>query len=178
VTVKHRLVQVVSRTTFDALLGVAREPYRAMMLVQWALGVRPGEVCKLRHADVDFADSTLVTPIDGKSGERRLPFDPRGAAAIAMQSWDDGRGERDYFFGGETAVKVSTYNQTLARYSNRIGIARLRPYALRHTFASRLMHNGEAVADIAGLLGNAPDTCSKYYLHEDTENRRRMTAGC
>ena len=172
------VVQTVRSDHFDAVREAIREPYRTMMLLQWAVGMRPGEVCRLRTADVDLETGRIVTPVDGKTGERVLYFDTGGRCAEAMDAWASKRPEGTYWFGGEKPVLVNTYFRAIERACERAGVPRFRPYALRHTYASELLHERQAISDISIALGHQSVlTTARYYLHADPEMLRRLNRG-
>lgn len=171
---KRKIIRPLPRRDFDALLAVAREPWRSMMVVQHAFGLRPGEVCKLRTADVDLEAGTLITPRDGKTGERMVPLDRQGAGARALEPW---LGDGEYVFG-DTAVSVNSYHHAMRRYCTAAGLSPLKPYVLRHTYACELMDSGVPIATIAELLGHSTvTTTARYYLHANTDVLRRVNMG-
>jgi integrase len=171
-------VQTVSPDHFDAVLATIKEPYHTMMLLQWAIGLRPGEVCKMRLADLHMSTGELVTPRDGKTGERRLCFDTEGRAAQALRAWMKMRPKGPYVFGGDVPIRVNTYNVSVHRACERAGVPPFRPYALRHTYATELIHEHQAISDISAALGHQSVlTTARYYLHPDPETIRRMNKG-
>ena len=171
-------MQVVRHDHFEAVLATIIEPYHTMMLLQWAVGLRPGEVCKLRTADVDLATGDLITPRDGKTGERHLCFDVEGRAAEALREWVKDRPQGPYVFGGEVPIRVNTYNVTVHRACRRAGVPEFRPYALRHTYATELIREHQPISDVSAALGHSSVlTTAKYYLHADPEMIRRLNKG-
>lgn len=174
---KRKVVRPLPRPEFAALVAGAREPWRTMMIVQHAFGLRPGEVCKLRAGDVDLDAGTLITPRDGKTGERLVAFDRDGHAAQALSAWLEVHGG-EYVFGGDRPALVNSYRKALARYCDRLQSVRVKPYALRHTYACELMDAGVPIATIAEALGHASvSTTARYYLHPNEELLRRVNAG-
>jgi len=170
--------QTVRRDHFDAVVAAIREPYRTMMLLQWAVGLRPGEACRMRLRDIDVETGDLTTPRDGKTGERKLAFDTEGLCAEALRAWIAKRPAGAYLFGGTKAIRRNTYYMSVLRTCDKLGIPRIKPYALRHTYATDLMHQREAIADIAAALGHRNVlTTAQYYLHSNPETMRRMNAG-
>lgn len=175
--IKRKVAKTVKPHEFDALLAVAKYPYRAMMLLQYAVGMRPGEVCKLRTVDMDLPAGEARTPEDGKTGQRDCYFDVNGRAAEALREWETMRGPGPYYFGGPSAVKINTYTRTVGRYSERAGTRHVKPYAFRHTYATEVLRAGAHAPDIAAALGNAVFTTMRYYLHGDPDELLEMNAG-
>lgn len=112
---RKAVVQTVRRDLFDTVVGAIKEPYRTMMLLQLAVGLRPGEACRMRAADLDLETGDLITPRDGKTGERRLCFDTQGTCADALRAWLGKRPAGPYLFGGSKPIRVNTYNVMLHR---------------------------------------------------------------
>ena len=58
------------------------------------------------------------------------------------------------------------------------GLTRSRPYDLRHSFASLLIHEGVSVIEVARQVGNSPDVTLTTYAHvfEEFEPAARVTA--
>jgi integrase len=46
----------------------------------------------------------------------------------------------------------------------KIGIERV-PYAARHSLSSHLLENGAYIPQVAGILGNRPETTARHYSH-------------
>ena len=174
--IKRKIAKTVTPREFDALLEVAKYPYRAMMLLQYAVGMRPDEVCKLRAVDMDLPAGRVRTSEDGKTGQRDCYFDVTGRAAGALQTWEEQRGRGPYYFGGARRVKSNTYTQTLGRYCERAGTRHVKPYALRHTYATEMLRRGEYGPNIAAAMGNEYATLVRYYLHTDPDKLLEMNA--
>jgi integrase/recombinase XerC len=170
--------QTVRRDHYELLLAEIKDPYRTMMMLQYAVGLRPGEACRMRLADLSLDTGDLVTPRDGKTGERRLYFDPQGPAAVALRDWLDVRPPGPFLFGGSKAVRVNTYSVTVSRCCERLGIPHIKPYALRHTYACEMMDGGKPIASISEALGHTSVlTTARYYLHPNPDMMRKMNAG-
>jgi uncharacterized membrane protein (UPF0127 family) len=45
------------------------------------------------------------------------------------------------------------------------GLAEARPYDLRHSFGSRLIHEGVSIVEVARQAGHAPEECLRTYAH-------------
>ena len=175
---RKAVVQTVRPDHFDAVLKEIKEPYRTMMILQWAVGLRPGEACKMRLADVDLDTGDLITPRDGKTGERHLCFDTEGRCAEALREWAEARPQGRYLFGGDKPIRVNTYNVTVHRACERAGVPGFRPYALRHTYATELIREHQPITDVSAALGHSSVlTTARYYLHADPEMIRQLNKG-
>jgi len=59
-----------------------------------------------------------------------------------------------------------------------IGMAAVRPYDLRHSFVSLLIHEGRSIVEVARQAGHTPTTCLSTYAHvfDQTEALDRIPA--
>ena len=175
---RNAVVQVVRPEHLERVLAASKEPYRTMMLLQWAVGLRPGEACKMRLSDINTDTGDLITPRDGKTGERHLGFDLHGRFAEALAAWMDERPDGHYLFGGDRPIRVNTYNIYVKRVCERVGVPAFRPYALRHTYATELIRANQPISDVSAALGHQSVlTTARYYLHADPEMIRRLNKG-
>ena len=175
---RKAVVQIVRPEHLERVLACSKEPYCTMMLLQWAVGLRPGEACKMRLADINTDTGDLITPRDGKTGERHLCFDTHGRFAESLASWMATRSDGPYLFGGANPIRVNTYNIYVKRVCERIGVPPFRPYALRHTYATELIRSNQPISDVSAALGHSSVlTTARYYLHADPEMIRRLNKG-
>jgi integrase len=71
--------------------------------------------------------------------------------------------------------KKRVYYDTL----DALGLKRTRPYELRHSFASLLIHAGKSVAHVARQMGNRPSMTADTYAHvfDDLGDERMSPEG-
>jgi integrase len=50
---------------------------------------------------------------------------------------------------------------------------RLRPYDLRHAFATMALESGADIGAVAGIMGSSPETIRRHYQHVSTEATRK-----
>jgi len=133
----------------DNARAVQRGPtYRCIFALSYGLGLRAGEVCGLRLADVD-TDRQLLVVRGGKFGKSRLvPHGPRIGQLVAEQV---GRrraagGELDaqaplFSFNGRTCINPGTASQVFHHLVPTLGleipdgVSSPRLHDLRHSFA-------------------------------------------
>jgi site-specific recombinase XerD len=119
--------------------------YRTIFALLYGLGLRVGEVSRLRCADVDF-DRRLLVVSDTKFGKSRfVPFGPRiGTMLCAYLQLRGGKlhGDAPFFsFTRRGAVHPGTISQTFHHLVPRLGlsippgVAPPRVHDLRHAFA-------------------------------------------
>ena len=80
-------------------------------------------------------------------------------------------GDDDFVFANRTGGVTSDYDwrnwrkRVFAPAAESAGIAIGRPYDLRHSFASLLIHEGRSLAEVAVQLGDAVATVASTYTH-------------
>lgn len=146
-------------------------------------GLRPGEARALRWSDVR-AGSLLVEravarrAIKATKNERLRAVRLVGALADDLAMWRDlasFSGDNDLVFPNRTGGVTSDYDwrnwrkRVFAPAATSGGITIGRPYDLRHSFASLLIHEGRSLAEVAVQLGDAVATVASTYTHAFVE---------
>jgi integrase len=117
--------------------------YHSIFALCYGLGLRSGEACGLRIADVD-AGRQLLTVHGGKFGKSRLvPHGPRISELLARQVERRGAGGEDplFSFDGRRSVHPCSASQTFHRLMAELafpvpaGVSPPRLHCLRHSFA-------------------------------------------
>lgn len=157
--------------------------YRTAFALQYALGLRVGEVSRLRRADVDLRQCVLTIRASKFGKDRRVPFGPRVAALLegylARRAPAGLPPEAPVFsFTARGAIHPGTFSQTFHHLVARLdlpippGVAPPRLHGLRHAFAvgtllrwyrtgvdpaGRLFH-------LAAFLGHVNPSSTAVYL--------------
>jgi integrase/recombinase XerC len=156
---------------------------RAILELLYATGIRVGELCGLRLADLDLGgDAVLVL---GKGGRQRIvPFGAparealveylgRGRSAMLPAV---GEGDRAALFFNRRARPMTPRDVRgmLERY--RVGVAPpgTSPHTLRHSFATHLLEGGADLRAVQELLGHVALTTTQTYTHVSKERLRRV----
>lgn len=139
--------------------GTARD--RAIILLLLAYGVRRGQIVALRLEDIAWRDKTIVFRAhkNGKPVRHRLV--PAVAAALSTYLHVERpdieeravfvRSKRPYLPLGPGAV-TAVVEASIKRAG--LEMTPCGPHALRHAFATRLLHRGQPLKVIADLLGH------------------------
>lgn len=144
-------------------------------------GLRPGEALALTWADVT-ATHILVskaaslgevrTTKTGRSRSVRL-LSPVRSDLVAWRLASQGSGEGDPVFPGPggRVMHEDDWRRwsrvTFRGAATAAGLPRsLRPYDLRHLYASLLIKSGANVVEVAAQLGHSASTCLGTYAHE------------
>jgi integrase len=155
-----------------------RLPRRDAVLVRVMgyAGCRPGEAVALRWGDVDggrlLVERSLTSAgIAGtKTGRKRRVALP-GPLDEDLRRWRDEQGDPPddaYVFPGlqEPESARNWRRRTFRAAAEKAGLpSGVRPYSLRHGFASGLIAQGMNVVEVAAAMGNSPQMCLKAYAH-------------
>ncbi len=158
-------------------------------------GLRIGEICALRWADVDLLAGTVrichtlqrVFLSDGDVREDILLLGTPKSAASAREiplggdllrvMRKAGRTARsdDYLLTGRpTPLEPRNYRAYYKRLLRRIGLPPYRFHALRHSFATRCIQSGCDCKTVSALLGHSSiSTTLNLYVHPSLDDKRR-----
>lgn len=152
---------------------------RAIMEVLYGCGLRVSEVCGLDMARVRLDDGLLVV-IGKGSKERIVPVS--GAAASALADYLSGpraslsMRARTLRPADAGAVFLNARGGRLTRQGvfgivrkagERVGIDKLHPHTLRHSFATHMLEGGADLRVIQQILGHADISTTQVYTHID-----------
>lgn len=167
---------------------------RAIVLTLAYVGVRPGELCALRHADLDTRQRELTVRFNlDASGQEKAPKNgkPRvvivPAEALQALSLVPGRLDSPYLFHTARGKRLSKGNiaylwRPIAAAWREHDSRAITPYHLRHAAATLLLERGLTPADVAVQLGHTDGgmlVCRLYGHPSDdlARDRIRMATG-
>ncbi|MCB0883018.1 MAG: tyrosine-type recombinase/integrase [Thermoleophilia bacterium] len=149
---------------------------RALVVMMYRAGLRPGEALTLGFDDVDLESGTIRVPARKGGVSRTIGLD-EGSVAV-LRRWADRRGVQGIdpsapFFctlSGET-LKAAYVRELLPRLARRAGITkRVHPLSLRYTCASEMAAEGLPTALIEKHLGVAVSGSARRYLRTFTDD--------
>jgi len=155
----------------QAILAVASPHIQRVIILGAQFGVRvgPSELLRLTWNDVDLERHVLVV-----RGAKKNPSAPwrevpiREALLSTFKGWkaEDDRIGMSYLIHYQ-GKPVDRINKAWARTLERAGIKRrIRPYDLRHAFATQLIAGGTDFGTVANLMGHrTPDMVMKHYQY-------------
>lgn len=184
------------KTTATAMrktIAIPKYQYGLIITLIIYTGLRVGELCALRWADVDFTDRkltvsksvnvvrkngrrTLIIQQTTKSGKSRfVPLNNSAFSILQRQRELVGGEEQDYIVNGSSkivdkTVVASSYGKICdaAGITNHSGI-----HSLRHTFASLALKRGIDIKVISDILGHASVNFTyNTYVHIIDEQKR------
>jgi site-specific recombinase XerD len=178
-----RLPHVLKSEELEALLAddVGEEAVdrrdRAVLELLYGSGLRVGELCGLRPAEVDLVRGQLL--VWGKGAkQRQLPMSETSVEAV--QAWVE-RG-RAGMTTGDTPADALFLNRRgrrltprdVRRILDRRASAPTHPHALRHTFATHLLDGGADLRAVQELLGHEDLATTQLYTHVSKERLRSV----
>jgi len=142
-------------------------------------GLRPSEALALRWRDIGLwslrveralSDGVEKSTKTGKIRTVRL----LGPLVDDLEAWHErvGKPKPDAFLFEKTDGSAWTdfdwrnwRRRIFKRAAEGIGLHGARPYDLRHSFASLLIHSGQSVVEVARQMGNSPEVTLSTYAH-------------
>jgi integrase/recombinase XerD len=164
--------------SIDRSTAVGRRDH-AMLHLMAGYGLRPGETAALKRTSIDWQGGTLTVEQSKTRSVLVLPLSPD--TVQVLREYDDRRdpAPRDapLFtsaqppFGAMSPCAVSVRFKVHARRSG-LPITDASAYALRHSFAMRLLGAGVGVKLIGDLLGHRSLASTSTYLRIQTDMLR------
>jgi site-specific recombinase XerD len=133
-------------------------------------GLRIGELCDLRVADLDLPGRRLMVRQGKGKRDRFIPL-----SATTIQVLHDylavrGTAHTDHLLlFGQRRIKPALVQTRLRRYGKTVGV-QVSPHRLRHTLATRLVNVGMDIVPIQRLLGHEKLATTQIYarVHDTT----------
>lgn len=163
-----RLPIVLSGTEIQTLLDAVRNPkYRAIIMAQYAGGLRISEACRLRPEDIDAKRRVIHVRL-GKGKRDRYTVLSTCFLDHLRRYWRTHR-PKEWFFPGRTATGHVGPGSARRAFHAAMAAAGLRkpvtPHVLRHCFATHLLESGVDIAIIRSLLGHGSLRATEVYTH-------------
>jgi len=163
----------------DRRSALGRRDY-AMLVTLLRLGLRAGEVARLRLDDIDWRAGELV--VRGKGArEDRLPLPAEVGQAIAcyLRRGRPASGRREVFLQARAPfgpIAPGTVSSTVRRACRRAGVTEVGAHRLRHTVACEMVAAGVPLADIAQVLRHHSLQTTALYGRADLDRLRALAA--
>lgn len=146
----------------------------ALLIVLSRLGLRAGEVARLRLDDLDWNASTLTPRVKG-GGTLCLPIphDVGQALVAYLRRRPANVGFRELFLqvrGDPVPMTGGAVTQVVARYAARAGLGNVRAHRLRHAAALAVLSSGGSLSEVGELLGHASDLVTRMYASFDLKS--------
>lgn len=137
-------------------------------------GLRPAELTYLTWDDVIFDHKIVI--IQGKDNWKPKTEEERivqlnNTAYNVLLELAKTKKSRWVFSGTDKPVK--SIRRSLATASSRIGVKKVTPNMLRHTFATQTLLRGGDIISLKGLMGHTDIKTTEGYLHAIAEYQRK-----
>lgn len=146
---------------------------RAILELFYSSGLRISELASLKMGDVDMQAGVLR--VLGKGSKERMV--PVGSKALeALHAWLASRKESGDLSHGAPillnarggSLSVRSIRNVVYRYSgSSCQAGRVKPHALRHTFATHMLQEGADLRALQEMLGHASLSTTQKYTHVD-----------
>lgn len=179
-------IRSADRDDVLAVIDALPKPLRDMMEMMQLTGMRPGEVRRMKMADLrrlthkgkPVFKYTLKDHKMAHLGKRRRVFLAGRAFVLTVDRISTLVGEtlfdpetEGYLFSpgndGKKPYAESSVPQAIRRVRKKLGINRWTPNQLRHGFATKTKSDGMQLELISDLLGHANPTTTLIYIDDD-----------
>jgi len=178
------LPKAITQGQAKALLGscdrrraLGRRDY-ALILLLLRLGLRCGEVARLRLEDIDWrAGEILVRGKAARLDRLPLPADVGEALAGYLQRGRPSSERREVFLRAKapfSPIAPKTVSSTVRRACQRAGIAVIGAHRLRHTAACEMVTAGAPLIEVGQVLRHRSLQTTAIYARVDLEQLRRL----
>ncbi len=163
------------------IFNAASEHVKRVVLLGLATGARigPSELFRLRWSDVDLEHAVLRMPQAAKGARaegRAVPI--RQDILGQLRAWaDQDAATQCPWVVHYKGKPVRTISHAWHKALQRAGIERrIRPYDLRHAFASHALDAGADLKSVADIMGHADEAMIvRFYRHTNPETLRAAT---
>ena len=163
----------------DRRTALGRRDY-AILITLLRLGLRAGEVARLRLDDLDWRSGELVVRGKGSRLDRLpLPADVGEAIAAYLQRGRPKSDRREVFLRARAPfepIATGTVSSTVRRACRRAGIAEVGPHRLRHTVACGMVAAHVPLVEIAQVLRHKSLQSTAIYARVDLDTLRGIAA--
>lgn len=146
----------------------------AIVLLMVDSGLRVGEVIGIRPGDLNLEDSYVQ--VNGKgSKERQVPLGEMTKQALVryLQVRRESDSRCLFLTKAGNAMTVMAVQLLLKRLEDKVGVDRLHPHLLRHTFAKLYLEEGD-LKTLQVILGHASvETTAALYLDPDIDDLKQ-----
>jgi len=161
----------------DRRTALGRRDY-AVLITLLRLGLRAGEVARLRLDDLDWRAGELVVRGKGARHDRLpLPVEVGEAIAAYLRRGRPRSDRREVFLRARAPfepIATGTVGSTVRRACRRAGIAEVGPHRLRHTIACEMVRAYVPLVEIAQVLRHKSLQSTAIYARVDLDALREL----
>lgn len=186
---KRGLVQTFTFSLEDTkrIIGAASGPYSTFYSILAETGIRGGEICALRVADLDLENAVIqvrqnvwrgkIQTVKSRKGNRRFPISAELVEHLRgyLQSWRPNALSLLFATGNNTPWDHSLVRKRkLHPLLKKLGIPQCGFHAFRHGNATLLDQIGAPMAVRLNRLGHTEAQTTMGYTHAVTADERRV----
>jgi site-specific recombinase XerD len=166
---KKPLPNVLSPEEVKAIINSTNNlKHYALLMLLYSSGLRPGEVVKIRSADID-AKRMMLRVRQGKGNKDRYTILSPICLQVLRRYWKVYRPKGGWLFEGMIQgepYSVRSLQALFRRARQKAGMRKhVTPHSLRHSFATHLLEEGVDTLTIKELLGHNNLQTTAIYLH-------------
>lgn len=187
-------VEVLSQTEQVRLLQYLYEEmdlYKLGIVLCISTGLRLGEICALKWADIDRKGKVLYVnttvqriTVEGSDSrtvllegepksiysKREIPLSDEMIKLLSLYYNE----AKEYVINGNQPMEPRTYQNKFQKYLQMAGVEKKNFHILRHTFATNCINNGIDVKSLSEILGHSDVKITlNYYVHPTIETKRQ-----
>ena len=144
------------------LLEGMKDRYKVLLWFVSETGVRISEACKLRWSDVKPEEGIVI--VTGKGDKQRVVYPSPELISALRASLRAAKNPQLYLFPSPMNLGDHIKPDTI-RFHLRKVQSGAKPHTFRHTFATKLLRNGENLRTIQRLLGHSNVNTTAIYTH-------------
>jgi integrase/recombinase XerD len=161
----------------DRRSAVGRRDY-AVLIILLRLGLRAGEVARLRLDDIDWREGEIVVRGKGSRQDRLpLPVEVGEAIAVYLRRGRPASNRREVFLRARAPfepIAPGTVSSTVRRVCRRAGVVEVGAHRLRHTVACEMVAAGVPLIQVAQVLRHHSLQTTAVYGRVDVERLRLL----
>ena len=144
------------------LIETTKGQLRTFVALGLHTGMRYGEMCSLRWADVDFQNSRITVQ---KAKGKRFRVIPMNSFLYGILRHHPRHITSDFVLHNQDGSPWGNRRKSFATALKRAGLPRIRIHDLRHSFVSNLVMAGEDLRTVQELAGHRSVTTTMRYAH-------------
>lgn len=165
---RERIATKEERAALLAACTGEREHLRPLLILAFDTGFRGSEMFRLKVADVNFADNSILAVSYKGRRRRERAFVMTRRLAQEMRVLCDGREPEEWVFTYNNKP-LKSVKRSFATVKRIAGLAdsNFRLHDARHTAATRLISKGMSLSAAGKLLGHTQPKTTWRYMHVD-----------
>ena len=190
---RNKPIRVLAKSEQKNLFAALRHEtdiFKMAVLLCLFTGLRLGELCALKWADIDFENQLLVvnrtvqrlyseghrtktilveTAPKSEFSRREIPL-----TAVATELLTSFYNNKEYVFGGDKPMEPRTLQYRFKKILREAGVSDKNFHILRHTFSTNCIEGGTDVKSLSEMLGHSDVQITlNRYVHPTMDTKRQ-----